>query len=107
MNLPSEKKYIDKIMHIFQKENADIYFVELETTLEERLRRNKSTKRLKEKPTKRDIQKSEKILLEHESQYIFNSTASSALHLKNYVKINNTDLAPDEVARRIKKQFRL
>lgn len=105
-NLESEEKYVDKIVKIFKDAGAKIFYVELEANLEERLRRNKTAERLEHKPTKRDTESSERILLEHERDYRFN-TKKNEFHRKNYLKINNTNLSAKKVAEMIKKEFKL
>lgn len=105
-NLKSEEKYVDKIVKVFQDVGAEIYYVELEADLKERLRRNKTAERLEHKPTKRDLESSERILLEHERDYRFN-TKKNEFHRKNYLKIDNTHLSSEKVAELIKKKFKL
>ena len=105
-NLKSEEKYVDKIIKVFQDVGAKIYYVELEANLQERLRRNKTAERLEHKPTKRDLESSERILLEHERDYRFN-TKKNEFHRKNYLKINNTNLSAKKVAGMIEKKFEL
>ena len=54
---------IYKYIQIFKDNNAQIYIVELETNLEERLKRNKMENRLLNKPSNRNLEWSEKDLL--------------------------------------------
>ncbi len=105
-NLPSEEKYLNKILKIFEAEKADIYFIELEADLNERLKRNKTAERLEHKPTKRDLKKSEFFLLQDEEKYRMNSIKGE-IKRKNYLKINNTNLDAKIVAELIKKKFKL
>ncbi|MBL7979900.1 MAG: AAA family ATPase [Bacteroidetes Order II. Incertae sedis bacterium] len=104
--LDSEETYVDEIVQVFQAVDADIMYVELEATLSERLWRNKTEERLLHKPTKRDTEASEKILLEHEATYRFNSYENEFTR-PNYLKINNTHLSPEEVATQIITHFGL
>lgn len=83
-----------------------VYLVELEAELDERLQKNKSPHRLEHKPTKRDITWSEKELLSTMKKYRLNSLEGE-ITKANYLKINNTNLSPEEVARMIKQQFQL
>jgi len=105
-DLTSEERYVNKVMKIFQDKGAKVYYVELEANLKERLKRNETTERLKHKPTKRNLKLSKKKLLEHETEHRFN-TNKNELHGKNYLKINNTTLSAKEVAKMIKKEFKL
>lgn len=98
--------YIDKVCNIFESRGGEIYFVELEADLKERLERNKSPHRLEHKPTKRNIEFSERDLLGTMEKYRLNSLEGE-IKKENYVRINNTELSPVEVAQIIKKRFKL
>ena len=104
MNLESEKEYIDSTCEIFREKNADIYFVELEADLSERLKRNESESRLSAKPSKRDVQSSKEKLLEHDEKYQLNSNGDF-FYTENYIKINNTHLSAFDAARKIVETF--
>lgn len=91
---------------IVASEGADIYFVELEAKVEERLIRNKSTHRLEHKPTKRNIKQSEQHLLETMESSRLNSKTNE-IKRENYIRIDNTDLSPEKVAQLIKQNFQL
>ncbi|MGI9106089.1 MAG: AAA family ATPase [Pyrinomonadaceae bacterium] len=100
----SDKTFIERSCDIFRERGAGIYFVELEAERAERLRRNESAFRLSQKPPKRDVEKSRERLLEDDEKYKLNS-AGDFFWKENYLKINNTDLAADEVARKIVAEF--
>ncbi|MDE7106029.1 MAG: AAA family ATPase, partial [Anaeroplasmataceae bacterium] len=51
------------ITDIFEQQNAEIYYVELDASLEVRLERNKTENRLKNKASKRNIELSESYLM--------------------------------------------
>ncbi len=106
VNEQKEEDYIDSIVEIFQKENAEIYYVELYADLEERLRRNKHEDRLNEKPSKRDTAFTEKMILHHESKFKLN-TEEGDLPNKEILKIDNTHLSAAEVASQIKDFYSL
>ena len=99
-----DREQIESYSEIFKKQGADVYFVELEADLNERLERNKSEFRLSKKSSKRDTSRSEKNLLRTEEQYRMN-TDDDFFYKKNYVKINNTDLTPEETAQKIVDTF--
>ena len=85
-----------------------IYVVELQTTLEERLRRNKTENRLKHKESKRDIEWSEQELLKSMERHKFNSDNGQGERLfQNYMKIDNTNLSPEKVSNMIIEKFNL
>lgn len=105
-NVKKEEKYVDSIIRIFKDVDAKIFYVELESSLEERLKRNKTFRRQKYKPTKRDLKSSEERLLEHEKKHSFN-TKKNEFSRKSYLKINNTNLSAKKVASSIKREFNL
>src|SRR3970040_2232346 len=74
LDQPGDKEQIDSYCEIFRKHGANIYFVELEADLDERLERNKGEFRLLKKTSKRDTARSETHLLNTEKQYKMNST---------------------------------
>ena len=92
--------YLKKIQDLLDDYHQEILFVELETSLEERLRRNRTENRLKHKPLKRHIEVSEREILETDKTNQLNSQKQpSGLHY--YLKINNTNLSAEEVAKQI------
>ena len=98
--------FINTIVKIFEQENATVCYIELEASVEERLKRNKSPNRLKCKPSKKDLIASEIELLETDNRHILNS-AKNEFKNKNHLKINNTKLSADRVAGMIKARFAL
>ena len=106
LDQPDDKEQVDSYCEIFRRNNAKIYFVELEADLDERLERNKSEFRLSKKSSKRDISRSEKNLLKTEGQYKMN-TDGDFFYRENYLKINNTNLSPEETAKQIAQTFGL
>lgn len=104
LDLESDRAFIERSCNIFREKGADIYFVELEAELSERLKRNESEFRLSQKPSKRDVEKSKKRLLEHNKKYKLNSSGDF-FYKENYFKINNSDLPPDLVAQIIVHRF--
>lgn len=97
---------IYKYIQIFKVNNAEIYIVELETNLEERLKRNKMENRLLNKPSKRNLEWSEKDLLKSVEKYRFNSKENE-IKEENYLRIDNTNLNANVVAEMIKNRFKL
>lgn len=104
VDLEKEREYIEDFCDIFRRENAEIYFVELEADFEERLRRNESEFRLEQKPSKRNIENSRANLIHHEENYQLN-TSGDFFYRENFLKINNTNLAPVETAQKIIEKF--
>lgn len=95
---------IEYMCNIFSSQGVEIYFVELEADVEERLIRNKTTQRLEHKPTKRNVEQSEQHLLSTLENRRLNSIVGE-IKTKNYLRINNTKLDAMEVAHMIKKEF--
>jgi len=96
--------FVNEIKEVFESHGVTIYFVELEASIGERLKRNKSPNRLKHKPTKRNIKWSEYELKETMKNHRLNSKRDEIME-KNYLKINNTNLDEKEVAELIIKEF--
>ena len=92
--------YLKQIQDLLDDYNQEILFVELETSLEERLRRNQTENRLKHKPLKRHIEVSEREILETAETLQLNSQHQPN-ELHHYFKINNTNLSAEEVAKQI------
>jgi hypothetical protein len=105
-NYESDWKFVENVCAIFEAEGADICFVELESDLDERLKRNTTPHRLENKPTKRNIEWSENDLKTSMDKYRMNSF-DGELKKENYLRINNLDKSPEEVAKQIKEHFDL
>ena len=98
--------YLNRLKSMFEASGGEFYFVELEADLETRLQRNLTPHRLEEKKSKRDLQWSEKELLDLMEKYQLNSNEGEKL-FDNQIKINNTNLKPDEVANIVIEKFNL
>lgn len=101
---PEEWAYVEKIKAIF--EGADMYYVELVADQKVRLERNRTENRLKHKPSKRDVEMSEKRLLNDDEKYRCVSYEGE-IPFENYLRIDNTNLSPEEAARIIRERFGL
>ena len=80
--------YLKQIQGLLNDYHQEILFVELETSLEERIRRNRTENRLKHKPLKRHIEVSEREILETAETLQLNSQYQPN-ELHHYFKINN------------------
>ena len=99
-----EKAETDNWMRLFEKS----YVIELETSLEERLKRNKTANRLRHKASKRDFEWSERDLLKSMEKHRLNSEPDEGNKIfKNYLKIVNTNIPAIDVAKIIKERFNL
>jgi len=104
---PEDKEELDKYTSVFKKVNAEIYYVELFATQAVRLKRNITELRLANKLPKRDIIKSEKILLETDKIYRLNTQDGEFYYKDNYIKIDNTEMEAKDVALQILKAFNI
>ena len=71
-----------------------------------RLQRNVTENRLKKKPSKRNLEKSNKRVLEGWENHRFISNEGE-IPFDNYIKIDNSNLSPDVVAKMIIERFSL
>ena len=100
LDLPGEHDYVDELLEPFMEVGADIFYIELEADLEERIRRNDTENRLTHKPSKRNTAQSLANLLHEHEHYQENSDGD--FPRPRHLKINNTRLSAEEVARQIK-----
>lgn len=105
-NLKEDWDYLNELTTIFQQKNAEIFYIELIASLEERLRRNETENRLKNKPSKRNIELSKQRLIQDDASYRLESI-DGEIPFPNYLKINTTNLTAEAVASQIKKHFNL
>ena len=97
--------YLKQIQDLLGDYHQEILFVELETSLEERMRRNRTENRLKYKPLKRYFEVSEREILETDKTNQLNSQKQpSGLH--HYLKIDNTNLSAEKVAKQIQEKMK-
>ena len=101
-DMPSDYEYVMSVASKFD----EVYCVELVADRAVRLERNKTENRLKNKASKRDLKASEQRLLGEETNHRLVSHEGE-IPFKNYIRIDNTTLPPDEVARMIKEKFLL
>ena len=101
----SDLDYLQNMIHLFSSNGANCYVVELCADFEERLIRNKSENRLLHKESKRNLERSEAEMRNTSEKYSLNSYGGENLPFENYMKIDNTALAPDEVAKMIQTHF--
>jgi len=103
---PSDWDGLNHITGFFKKVNAEIYYAELVAPQEIRLQRNKTENRLLNKASKRDIEKSDKHLIDVDKKVRLVSN-DGEIPFENYIKIDNSNLSPDIVAKMIKEKFSL
>lgn len=99
--------YLIGIIELFKSNGAKCCVVELCADFDVRLIRNKSENRLFYKESKRDLDWSESEMRSTSEKYRLNSYEGEKLPFESYIKIDNTNLAPDIVAQMIKDRFLL
>jgi hypothetical protein len=98
-DLPEEAESIERYAAPFRAVDARVLWLELEATQEERMRRNETEFRIREKPSKQDLEFSRAHVLEMDEQHRFNSEGELDDY-EHYLRIDNTELTPAEVAER-------
>ncbi len=100
-NQESEKRFIDSLTSIFHEVGGESYYVELEASQKERLKRNRGEERLLEKPSKRNLEWSDNNLIDCDEKYKLNLSDKDIFYYENYLKINNESLSASETAKQI------
>ena len=103
---PEDLEFLEHIKDIFEPYGTEFYYVELIAPQEIRLKRNVSENRLKHKASKRDIEISNRRLIEDDKNHRCVSYEGE-ITFENYLRIDNSDKEPAEVARLIKDTFHL
>ena len=104
MNSKEDWKYINRLRKIFKK--AEICYVELIAPQSIRLERNSTENRLAHKASKRDIETSNKRLINDDIRHRYESREGE-IKFKNYIRIDNSSTPADQVAQTIKQTFDL
>jgi hypothetical protein len=103
---PADWEYTQHVREIFEQYGADIYYVELFAPQEIRLQRNLTENRLKNKASKRDIERSTQRILADDSKHRCVSYEGE-IPFANYIKIDNSNTPAEQVAQMIKTRFGL
>jgi shikimate kinase len=102
---PGEQRFVERLTAIFEERGGRAVFVELQADLETRLERNETPERLAAKQSKRDLTASRERLLANDRDYRINSNGD--FPLPDHLLIDNTEVSPQEVAKRIVERFGL
>lgn len=107
-DMQSDWDYVEHVKDMFKQrnENAEFYYVELVAPQEIRLERNHTENRLNHKVSKRDIELSNQRLLNDDANHRCESF-DGEIPFENYIKIDNSFVAPNVVAQKIKERFNL
>ena len=109
-DVPYDTEYVRCLTKLYEDAGAQVDYAELVAPQEVRLLRNRTENRLKEKASKRDIALSEQRFLSAEEKYRVVSEPGEIVSLlgcapERYLRIDNTELAPEEAAERIVRYF--
>ena len=105
-DMQSDWDYVDWVKGIFGLPEEDVYYVELIAPQEVRLERNATENRLKNKASKRNIEDSNARLIRDDQNWRCESCPGEITH-PNYLRLENTNISPEEAARIIKEHFNL
>jgi len=102
----SDRAYYEGIFELWREEcpAVEIYVVELEAGLETRLARNRTENRLLHKPSKRDLEWSDKDVRDSAAKYRMNSLPGEITEA-NYLRLDNTNMSAGEAAMAIQERF--
>ena len=101
---PGDIEYLNNLRRMFESTGGNFYFVELSADLQTRLERNITPHRLEQKESKKDIERSQRDLLETMKKYRLNSNEGETI-CPNHLKIDNSHLSPEEVANIVTNHF--
>ncbi len=105
-DMQSDWDELEHVKDIFRPYGTEFYYVELVAPQNVRLERNATENRLKNKASKRDIELSNQRLLNDDKNHRFVSEPGE-IPFENYIKIDNSELAAQTVAKMIKERFGL
>ena len=105
-DMQSDWDYLEHVKQIFEPYGTEFYYVELIAPQEVRLARNKTENRLRHKASKRDLAVSDARLIRDDEAHRCVSKPGE-FPFTPYLRIENADKTPEEVARIIKDSFRL
>lgn len=99
-------QFVKDVTDFYKEHNAEIYCVELVADQEVRLQRNKTENRLKHKSSKRELYLAEERLLRADENHRLVSK-DGEVQFQNYIKIDNTNMTPEQVVDAIMEAFDL
>ena len=97
-------KYAQHVAGMFRASGAEVDWVELTAPLDVRFERNGTENRLKEKPSKRNLEMSE-FFLRHAEEKYRDTSLPGEITFPNYLRIDNSDRSAAEVAKMIAEHF--
>lgn len=105
-DMQSDWDYLEHVKSIFAPYGTEFYYVELIAPQAVRRERNATENRLKHKPSKRDLEVSDRRLLRDDENHRCVSYPGE-VPFDNYLRIENAELSAADAARRIKDRFGL
>ncbi|MGH2492578.1 MAG: AAA family ATPase [Candidatus Limnocylindria bacterium] len=102
---PVDDAEVEAYSTIFRAQGGVVFYVELQASQDVRLRRNETEFRLAEKPFKRDLVESRRQLISLDRYQLDSGGRFDGR--PDYLRIDNTDLSPEDVAERIIRTFGL
>ncbi len=103
-DMPSEYEYLNKVIEVLSVAEEDVCYAELVAPQNIRLERNGTENRLKHKASKRDVDASNARLIRDDVNHRMESLPGE-ITSPNYIRIDNSNLSPEETARMIKERF--
>lgn len=100
----SDWDYMEHLRDIF--DGADIYYAELTAPQEIRLERNATENRLQHKPSKRNLEWSNEMIIQSDLENRLVSNEKE-IPYENYLRIDNSSITPQQAAQLIKDKFEL
>ena len=105
-DMQSDWDYLEHVKQFFEPYGTEFYYVELIAPQAVRLERNKTENRLRHKASKRDLAVSDARLIRDDETHRCVSKPGE-FPFTPYLRIENADKTPEEVARQIQKAFQL
>lgn len=105
-DMQSDWDYLEHVKAIFAPYGTEFYYVELIAPQDIRLKRNVTENRLKHKASKRDLAASNQRLIRDDENHRCVSYEGE-IKFDNYLRIDNSEMEPEEAARIIKVTFGL
>ena len=110
-NDPTNWDMTEEMIRPFRDNNAEIYCLELVAPQEVRLARNATENRLTHKPSKRNLEASNKIIVDMDAVQRFESLPGEVeggrIPFAGYMRIENTHVSAAEAAQMAKEKFGL
>ena len=98
--------YLKNLQNMFEQTGGTFYLVELQADIETRMKRNITPHRLESKPSKQNIEWSKNEIVKTMQEHRLNSNEDE-FFCDNHIKIDNTNLSPDEVSEIIIDKYKL